>query len=73
MLSNTNYTVTGVRYFYDNTRNSRMLFTEEGYRTATAAVFFQKQQYNFSVSVGLKSSQPGNEFSRNTGWRAAAL
>ena len=64
VLSNTNYTVTGVRYFYDNTRNSRMLFTEEGYRTATAAVFFQKQQYNFSVSVGLKSSQPGNEFSR---------
>ncbi len=65
VLGNTNYTVTGVRYFYDNTQDSRMLFTEEGYKTATSLVFFQKQQYNFTVSVSLASTQPESTFSRD--------
>lgn len=47
-----NYTVTGVRYFYDNTRDSRMLFTAEGYRIATAVQFFNIQS-NFSGHVTL--------------------
>ena len=52
-LTSANYTVTGVRYFYDNTKDARMLFTEEGYRTATSLAFFQNHQYSFSVSVAL--------------------
>lgn len=48
-----NYTVTGVRYFYDNTRDSRMLFTAEGYRIAAAVTFFSRQN-NFSGNVTLQ-------------------
>lgn len=50
--SELNYTVTGVRYFYDNTRDSRMLFTAEGYRIAAAVSFFNSQS-NFSGHVTL--------------------
>ena len=45
------YKVVGVRYFYDNTRTPRMLFTESGYRTASAIAYFSGQQYNFGYSV----------------------
>lgn len=51
-LGNINYTVTGVRYFYDNTRDSRLLFTSEGYRIA-AAVRFYENQNNFSGHMTL--------------------
>lgn len=46
------YTVVGVRYFYDNTRDSRMLFTSEGYRIAAAVQFFGSQS-NFSGHMTL--------------------
>lgn len=52
-LGNANYTVTGVRYFLDNTKDCRMLFTEEGYKTATALEFFRNQRYNFSGSLSM--------------------
>ena len=48
-----NYKVVGVRYFYDNTRTARMLFTEDGYRIASAIAFFRDQQYNFSYQINL--------------------
>lgn len=47
------YKVVGVRYYYDNTRTPRMLFTEEGYRTATAIAYFSDQSYNFNYQVKL--------------------
>ena len=47
------YRVVGVSYYYDNTRTPRMLFTEDGYRIASALAFFADQQYNFSYNVTL--------------------
>ncbi len=55
------YRVVGVRYYYDNTRTSRMLFTENGYKVASALAFFGEQKRNFgyelTVSVGENFSQ----------------
>ena len=45
------YRVVGVRYYYDNTRTPRMLFTEQGYRIASAIAFFSNQRYNFTYSI----------------------
>ncbi len=52
------YKVVGVRYYYDNTRTPRMLFTEKGYRIASAIAFFS-EQYNFTYNVSL--STPSGE------------
>ena len=46
-----NYRVVGVSYYYDNTREPRLLFTEEGYALASAMAFFQKQNGNFEYQV----------------------
>ena len=51
------YKVVGVRYYYDNTRTPRMLFTEEGYRIATAIAYFSGQEYNFNYQVSLTSPE----------------
>ncbi len=45
------YRVVGVRYYYDNTRTPRMLFTENGYRVASALTFFDEQQINFNYEL----------------------
>ena len=47
------YRVVGVRYYYDNTRQPRLLFTENGYKIASAIAFFGKQNYNFSYAFEL--------------------
>ena len=44
------YRVVGVRYYYDNTRQPRLLFTENGYKIASAIAFFGEQNYNFSYA-----------------------
>jgi energy-coupling factor transporter ATP-binding protein EcfA2 len=49
-----NYKVVGVRYYYDNTRTPRMLFTENGYRLAAAMAFFSKQGDSFSYDLRMK-------------------
>ncbi|MBQ9151221.1 MAG: hypothetical protein IJX72_03135, partial [Clostridia bacterium] len=51
------YKVVGVRYYYDNTRMPRMLFTEQGYRIASAVAYFSDQQYNFSYHIQLSSPE----------------
>ncbi len=58
-----NYRVVGVRYYYDNTREPRLLFTENGYRIASAIAFYQKQMYRFSYSFNL--SDPSGEATTN--------
>ncbi len=45
------YRVVGVRYYYDNTRTPRMIFTEEGYRIASAIAFFSEQRHNFRYEL----------------------
>ena len=49
------YRVVGVRYYCDNTRTPRMLFTENGYKIASAIAYFSDQQYNFSYSAQLSA------------------
>ena len=55
------YRVVGVKYYYDNTREPRLLFTEEGYKLASALAFFHQQSHNFSYSVYLyEKNDPEN-------------
>ncbi|MBE6652160.1 MAG: ATP-binding cassette domain-containing protein [Ruminococcaceae bacterium] len=53
------YKVVGVSYYYDNSRTPRMLFSENGYRIASAIAFFSNQRYNFGYNIEL--SVPENE------------
>ncbi len=45
------YRVVGVSYYYDNTRTPRMLFTETGYKIASAIAYFSEEKYNFTYGV----------------------
>ena len=45
------YRVVGVSYYYDNTREPRLLFTTEGYQLASAMAFYNKQEGNFSYEI----------------------
>ncbi len=47
------YRVVGVRYYYDNTRTPRMLFSEEGYKVASAIAFYRRQSGNFTCQVDI--------------------
>ncbi len=49
--SMTVYTVVGVRYFTDNTQNGRILFTEEGYRLASAISYFSENGRSFQIQA----------------------
>jgi hypothetical protein len=50
-----------VSYYYDNTREPRLLFTEEGYKLASAMAFFHEQSRNFTYTVSLyDKNQPEN-------------
>lgn len=60
-----NYTVVGVKYYYDNTRTPRMLFTENGYKIASAITFFSEQRYNFSYDVAIRDSKTGENLGLN--------
>ena len=48
-----NYRVVGVSYYYDNTREPRLLFTEEGYALASAMAFYRSQEQNFTYDLYL--------------------
>ena len=48
-----NYRVVGVSYYYDNTREPRLLFTEEGYALASAMAFYRGQVHNFTYDLYL--------------------
>lgn len=47
------YKVVGVRYYYDNSVTPRLLFTENGYKVASALAFFSEQKNNFSYEVNI--------------------
>ena len=59
-----NYRVVGVSYYYDNTREPRLLFTEEGYKLASAMAFFHEQSRNFTYTVSLydKNHPENNQY-----------
>ncbi len=45
------YTVVGVNYYYDNTRDARMLFTESGYKIASALCYYNAQAKSFVYTL----------------------
>ena len=52
MIGRANYKLVGVKYYYDNNLPPECLFTEDGFRTATAIQFLtQFSNYNISLSV----------------------
>ncbi len=48
------YKITGVKYYYDNTLTPRLLFTDDGYRTASAIAYISEFTGQFNCSVGFK-------------------
>ena len=55
------YRVVGVRYYYDNTVTPRLLFTESGYKLASAMAFFSEQINSFSYDVSATDILTGEE------------
>lgn len=51
------YTVTGVSYYYDNTVTPRLLFTDEGYRTASAIAYFGDYSHGFTINVTVEAGE----------------
>ena len=60
------YTVTGFHYYYDNTKTPCLLFTEEGYKTASVLAFYARQEHSFKYDVVLSVGEPGTE--NETAW-----
>jgi ABC-type lipoprotein export system ATPase subunit len=50
--------VTGVKYFYDNNLKAKCLFTEEGFRVATAIYYFTSNS-SVSVNISVKDKNDG--------------
>ena len=62
------YKVVGVRYYYDNTVTPRLLFTENGYKIASAIAFYSEQKHNFAYTyeVRVDEESVANTFNCDT-------
>ena len=56
MFNLADYRVTGIRYYYDNTVTPQIIFTEKGYNSAAALLFFSDFLGSFSFSVKLEDN-----------------
>ena len=54
LIGRTAFKISGVKYYLDNNQTPRILFTEEGYRTATAIYYLSS---NASVSINVTVTQ----------------
>jgi ABC-type lipoprotein export system ATPase subunit len=64
-LQDITLSVCGVKYFYDNTKDAKMIFTKDGFRAVTCLYYLsQRLSPNISVSVILPD---GSQFSTSTG------
>lgn len=45
------YKVTGVKYYYDNTKTPQIIFTKHGYEIASALLFFKNNYGNFRYTL----------------------
>jgi hypothetical protein len=60
IMGGAQYKISGVKYFYDNNQPARALFTEQGFRTATAIHYLMNN--NGSVSANIKiADENGSE------------
>ncbi|MBQ9081234.1 MAG: ATP-binding cassette domain-containing protein [Clostridia bacterium] len=57
-LNDMQFTVTGLKYFYDNNLNNKVIFTKEGFHVATAAYFFQN---DISINVDVTDKKGERE------------
>ena len=65
MISNVSFKVTGVKYFIDNNKPAKCLFTEDGFKVATAIYYMLSSGSNsttLSVSTGNMSLLEDNIF-----------
>ena len=57
LIYNTTYKIVGVKYFYDNNKSGQCLFTEEGFRVATALHYIRySAEYNIWVNISDKAT-----------------
>lgn len=60
------YTVTGIRYYYDNTRYPKMIFTKSGYETAAAISYFSQSSSTFKAELKVNDSTTGDTIQEST-------
>ncbi|MBE6638728.1 MAG: hypothetical protein E7616_04645 [Ruminococcaceae bacterium] len=53
-INSTTWQVSGVQYYYDNNQTARCLFTEDGFRVATA-IYYLLNRGNLNIDVQLKN------------------
>ena len=56
------YTITGIHYYYDNTVTPKLLFTDNGYKIATALAFFGDNSSQFSYSIKVSTDKIGDKY-----------
>ena len=59
-LHNVTYTVSGVKYFYDNNKRAECLFTYDGFRVATAAFYLASDYSSLHVSLSATNAETGD-------------
>lgn len=63
LIGRTVYKLVGVKYYYDNNLTPECLFTEEGFRTATAIHFLMDfSNYNLSLTVQSENGDSDRKF-----------
>ena len=63
MIGSTMYKLVGVKYYYDNNLSPECLFTEDGFRTATAIHYLKEfSYYMINVHVADENNSNGNVF-----------
>ena len=59
MIGSTTYKLVGVKYYYDNNLSPECLFTEDGFRTATA-IHYLKEFSNYMINVHVADENNSN-------------
>ena len=59
MIGSTTYKLVGVKYYYDNNLSPECLFTEDGFRTATA-IHYLKEFSNYMINVHVEDENNSN-------------
>ena len=67
IFNSTEFKVTGVKYFYDNNLKGKMLFTQSGFRTATAVHYIMR---NGEVNINVKLEDTERGTARNNIYRS---
>lgn len=60
------YRVSGVKYYYDNNKTAEIMFTEEGFRNATAQYYFSGDSGRMRWGIELVASLKGMEYPLGT-------